>query len=130
MLSVANHHAKQSRVTIHPTKTKAVILNKTKNMSRNDLSWSLGDNLIYPTNETTHLGLRDRPFNLQGGGYGFLFRSELFFSDNTRVRILLFFVAQSANFFPEFNQVKWSFPNFINKKKCTPISFLCYIYIL
>jgi hypothetical protein len=33
--------------------------------------------------------LRDQPFNLQGegGGYGFLFRSELFFSDNTRVRI-------------------------------------------
>ena len=23
--------------------------------------------------------LRDRPFNLQGGGYGFLFRSEIFF---------------------------------------------------
>ena len=82
MLSVANHHAKQSRVTIHPTKTKAVILNKTKNMSRNDLSWSLGDNLIYPTNETTHLGLRDRPFNLQGGGYGFLFRSEFFFEQH------------------------------------------------
>ena len=77
MLSVANHHAKQSRVTIHPTKTKAVILNKTKNMSRNDLSWSLGDNMIYPSNETIHLGLRDRPFNLQGGGYGFLFRSVL-----------------------------------------------------
>ena len=42
--------------------------------------------------------VRDGPFNLQGG-YGFLFRSEFFFSDNTRVRILLFFVAQSANFF-------------------------------
>ena len=79
MLSEANHHAKQSRVTIHPTKTKAVILNKTKNMSRNDLSWSLGDNLIYPSNETIHFGLRNRPFNLQRGGYGFLFRSKFFF---------------------------------------------------
>ena len=40
--------------------------------------------------------VRDRPFNLQGGeGYGFLFRSDFFFSDNTRVRILIFF--------PEFN---------------------------
>jgi hypothetical protein len=29
--------------------------------------------------------LRNRPFNLKGG-YGFLFRSEYFFSDNTRVR--------------------------------------------
>ena len=24
-------------------------------MSRNDLNWSLGDNLIYPSNEATHL---------------------------------------------------------------------------
>ena len=31
--------------------------------------------------------VRDRPFNLQG----FFFRSEFFFSDNTRVRILFFF---------------------------------------
>ena len=42
--------------------------------------------------------LRDRPYNLKGGGgYGFLFRSEIFFR-TTRVRIF-FFVAQSANFF-------------------------------
>ena len=43
--------------------------------------------------------LRDRPFSLKGGGgggYGFLFRSEIFFSDNTSVRIFIFFV-------PEFN---------------------------
>ena len=26
-------------------------------MSRNELNWSLGDNLIYPSNETTHHGL-------------------------------------------------------------------------
>ena len=43
--------------------------------------------------------LRDRPFNLKGWGYGFLFRSEIFFLDNTRVRIFIFFVAQSAIFF-------------------------------
>ena len=35
-------------VTIHPTKTK---------VSRNDINWSLGDNLIYSSNETTQLGL-------------------------------------------------------------------------
>ena len=45
--------------------------------------------------------LRDRPFNLQGGGYVFLFRLEFFFSDNTRVRISIFFVAHSANFFSQ-----------------------------
>ena len=37
------------------------------------------------------------------GGYGYLFRSEFFFSDNTRIRIFIFFVAQSANFFSRFN---------------------------
>ena len=37
--------------------------------------------------------VRDRSFNLQGGGgYGFFFRSEIFFSDNTRVRIFILFV--------------------------------------
>ena len=35
--------------------------------------------------------------------YSFLFRSEFFFPDNTRVRIFFFFVGQSATFFPEFN---------------------------
>ena len=48
--------------------------------------------------------LRDRPFNLERGGYGFFCFVQNFFSDNTRVRIFIFFVAQSANFFsPEFN---------------------------
>ena len=52
----------------------------------------------------TYLNLfyfRDRPFNLfnlQGGVNGFLFRSKHFFR-TTRVRILIFFVAQGANFF-------------------------------
>ena len=53
----------------------------------------------------SHLTLiRDRPFNLKGRrGYGFLFCSEFFFSDNTRVRIFINFIARSANFFPEFH---------------------------
>ena len=45
---------------------------------------------------------RDRPFNLKGGGGGGVwffvsFRKKL--SDNTRVRIFILFVAQSANLF-------------------------------
>ena len=53
------------------------------------------------TKDIFHLSkstLRDRPFNLQGGEVVvmFFFRSEFFFSDNTRV---FFFVAQSAKFF-------------------------------
>jgi hypothetical protein len=47
---------------------------------------------------------RGYAFNLQRGGYCFLFRSIFFFSNNTRVRILFFFVAQSTIFFsPTFN---------------------------
>ena len=45
----------------------------------------------------------ERTISLEGrGGYGFLFRSEFFFTDNTRDRIC-FFVAPSAEFFQEFN---------------------------
>ena len=33
--------------------------------------------------EKQKIVVRDGPFNLQGEGYGFLFRSEIFFSDNT-----------------------------------------------
>ena len=36
-------------------------------------------------------------------GYGFLFRSEIFFSDNTRVRIFFFCRAMREFFFPEYN---------------------------
>jgi hypothetical protein len=44
--------------------------------------------------------LRGRPFNLQGqeGVMVFCF-FQIFFSDNTRVRIFIYFVVQSANFF-------------------------------
>jgi hypothetical protein len=55
--------------------------------------------------QTTHKHtcfIRDRPFNLQGG-YGFLFRSEIFFRTTHELEYLFFFVALSANFFPEFN---------------------------
>ena len=44
--------------------------------------------------------IRDRPFNLKwGGGVWFFASFRNFFSDNTRVRIFIFFVAQSAKFF-------------------------------
>jgi hypothetical protein len=51
---------------------------------------------------TMHSLLRDRPFNLKGGLWFFV-SFRIFFSDNTRVRIFIFFVAQSAKFFPGFN---------------------------
>ena len=43
--------------------------------------------------------IRDRPFNLKGGGLWFFVSFRMFFSDKTRVRIF-FFV---AIYFPEFN---------------------------
>ena len=46
--------------------------------------------------------IRDRPFNLKGGGYGFLFRSEFFFRTTQELEYFYFFVAQSANFFSRF----------------------------
>ena len=71
--------------------------------------------------------VRDRPFNLQGGGYGFLFRSEFFFSDNTRVRIFIFFQNLTSNyfFFPPpnseyFFQQHWESEYFFRKKTITP----------
>ena len=48
----------------------------------------------------TRFRIRDRPFNLQGGRVMvFCFVQNFFFSDNTRVRIFIFLVAQSAKFF-------------------------------
>ena len=48
-----------------------------------------------------NLVVRDRPFSLKGGGGLWFFVSfRIFFSDNTRVRIFMLSVAQSANFFP------------------------------
>jgi hypothetical protein len=46
--------------------------------------------------------VRDRPFNLKGGGYGFLFRSEFFF--RTTQELDYFFLSRKARiFFPECN---------------------------
>ena len=46
--------------------------------------------------------VRDRPFNLQGGGYGFSFRSKFFFR-TTRKLEFFFLLGKARNFFPEFN---------------------------
>jgi hypothetical protein len=47
--------------------------------------------------------IRDRPFNLKGGGVWFFVSFRNFFSDNTRVRIFIFLSRKARNFFPEFN---------------------------
>ena len=48
--------------------------------------------------------LRDRPFNLKGGGGdGFLFRSEMFFQTTQELEYLIFLSHIAQIFFPEFN---------------------------
>jgi hypothetical protein len=41
--------------------------------------------------------IRDRPFNLKGRGYGFLFRSEFFFRKTQELEYL-FFMSRKAEF--------------------------------
>ena len=53
-----------------------------------------------------HEHIRDRPFNLKGGGgggYGFLFRSEIFLRTTRELKYLLFLSRKARNFFPDFN---------------------------
>jgi hypothetical protein len=47
--------------------------------------------------------IRNRPFNLQGEGYGFLFRSEIFFRTTQELEYLFFLSRSAQIFFPEFN---------------------------
>jgi hypothetical protein len=49
--------------------------------------------------------VRDRPFNLQGGGggYGFLFRSEFFFRTTQELEYSFFLSCKAQFFFSEFN---------------------------
>ena len=49
---------------------------------------------VFDTYEVTW-SVRDRPFNLQVGGYGFLFRSEIFFRTTRELEYFFFFVAQN-----------------------------------
>ena len=43
--------------------------------------------------------LRDRPFNLKGWGYGFLFRSEFFFRITQELEYFIFFCRAKRKFF-------------------------------
>ena len=57
MLLTLHWHSRQDRVSIHPTKTKAVILNKTSKIPKTNLKWQLVDTEISPTNHAIHLGI-------------------------------------------------------------------------
>jgi hypothetical protein len=58
-----------------------------------------GDHLVYILKHLTTIFL-SRPFDLKGGRrYGFLFRSEIFISDNTRELEYLFILSRKARIF-------------------------------
>ena len=60
--------------------------------------------LVISTYEIVLTFVRDRPFNLKGGGgYGFLFRSEIFFWTTRELEYLFFLSRKARIFFPEFN---------------------------
>ena len=49
-----------------------------------------------------HISVRDRPFNLKGGGYVFLFGSEIFFGQYKSYNIYFFLSRKAPNFNPEY----------------------------
>ena len=55
--NVIKRHAKKDRVTIHPVKTKAVMLPKHKSVSKDSFHLKLGNNTIELSPTTTHLGI-------------------------------------------------------------------------
>ena len=70
--------------------------------------------------------IRDRPFNLKGGGggdYGFLFRSEILIWTTRELEYLFVLSRKARIFFPEFNilfQQHWESEYFFRKKTITP----------
>ena len=57
MTNVVKRHSKQDRVTIHPDKSNAVLLNKPKSYFKKSFSLDLNEKTISLSSDTTHLGL-------------------------------------------------------------------------
>ena len=65
VLSTLQRHTRNDRVTIHPTKTKAVAFCKSK-VYKSSMSWKLGDSEIYLVSQTLHLGILRSELNENG----------------------------------------------------------------
>jgi hypothetical protein len=76
-----------------------------------------------------HNVVRDRPFNLQGGRLWFFVSIRIFFPDNTRVRILIFFQNSTLGYMTKtLNQIIFFFLHqnqniFLEKKHNPPPPF-------
>ena len=51
----------------------------------------------------SRIGIRDRPFNLKGGGMVFCFVQKVFFRTTQELEYLFFSSRKARNFFQEFN---------------------------
>ena len=57
MTNIVKRHAKQDRVTIHPDKSNAVLLNKPRSYYKKSFSLKLSEKTITLSTDTTHLGI-------------------------------------------------------------------------
>ena len=57
MTNVVKRNSKQDRVTIHPDKSTAVLLNKHKSVDKKSFSLELNEKSLPLSNSTTHLGI-------------------------------------------------------------------------
>ena len=57
MANVVKRHSRQDRVTIHPDKSNAYLLNKSKSYSKKSFSLELSERAVQLSSSTTHLGL-------------------------------------------------------------------------
>ena len=85
-----------------------------KLMSSNNMSSCISFRVVYPLpflhvkNDVRFVFspicfVRDRPFNLKGGGYVFCFVHNFFFRTTQELEYLFFLSRKARNFFPEFN---------------------------
>jgi hypothetical protein len=83
-----------SRLEVHKN------LNELRDMNYVDNKF----NLSFIHKILLNISFRDRPFNLKGGrGYGFLFRSEIFFRTTQELEYLFILSRKARIFFLEFN---------------------------
>jgi hypothetical protein len=96
-----------AHVVVNPIRTPS-LLKKNLSISKylypfKRVSTSIRRNLFTKDDGNFTADLQNVSFMSLDESYGFFVLFRIFFSDNTKVRIFIFFVAQSANIFPEFN---------------------------
>jgi hypothetical protein len=105
-MGVFGHKRKQQEVLWRYSKTRIciAIYDHYRGRYRHSYRFYIYYNVhIYIMSRIFIWVIRDRPFNLKEGGYGFLFRSEIFFRTTQELEYYFFCRAKRKFFFPEFN---------------------------